>query len=94
MPLSLARPASEFQNRLVQTAVDPFTDGIVCRVTKISPARVASGLQSTKKNKPVNPAGYPRRSYFSYPAYYAIGEQVHGSLDERILKFGSWSSKR
>ena len=42
MPLSLARPASEFQNRLVQTAVDPFTDRIVCRVTKISPARVAS----------------------------------------------------
>ena len=56
MPLSLARPASEFQNRLVQTAVDPFTDGIVCRVTKISPARVASGLQSTKKKtNPLTP---------------------------------------
>ena len=39
---SLARSASRFQNRLVQTAVDPFTDRIVCRVTKISPARVAS----------------------------------------------------
>ena len=49
---SLARSPSQFQNRLVQTAVDPFTDRIVCRVTKISPARVASGLQST--NKPVS----------------------------------------
>ena len=49
MPLSLARPASEFQNRLVQTAVDPFTDRIVCRVTKISPVRVDSGPQSTNK---------------------------------------------
>ena len=47
-----------------------------------------------KKNKPVNPAGYPRRAYFSYPTYYAIGERVHGSLDEPILNFGSWSRKR
>ena len=38
--------------RLFRTAVDPFTDRIVRRVTKISPARVASGLQST--NKPVS----------------------------------------
>ena len=38
---SLARSASRFQNRLVQTAVDPFTDRIVCRVTKMSPGRVA-----------------------------------------------------
>ena len=52
---SLARSASRFQNRLVQTAVDPFTDRIVCRVTKISPARVASALQST--NKPVSYLG-------------------------------------
>ena len=44
MLLSIARPASEFQTRLVQTAVDPFTDRIVCRVTKISLARVASGV--------------------------------------------------
>ena len=43
MLLFLARPASEFQTRLVQTVVDPFTDRVVCRVTKISPARVASG---------------------------------------------------
>ena len=42
MLLSLARTASEFRTRLVQTAVEPFTDRIVCRVTKISPARVAS----------------------------------------------------
>ena len=88
MPLSLARPASEFQNRLLQTAVDPFTDRIVCRVTKISPARVASGLQVDKKNKPVNPAGYPRWAYFSCPTYYAIGERVHGSLDEPIGMHG------
>ena len=40
---------------LVQTAVDPFTNHIVCWVTKISPARVASGLQST--NKPVSSLG-------------------------------------
>ena len=51
------------------------------------------GLQSTKKNKPVSPVGYPRRAYFSYPTNYAIGEWVHGSLDEPILKFGSWSAR-
>ena len=39
---SLARSACEFRTRLVQTGVDLFTDGIVCRVTKMSPARVAS----------------------------------------------------
>ena len=39
-------------------------------------------------------AGYPRRAYFSYPTYYAIGERVHGSLDERNSKLGSRSSKR
>ena len=48
MLLSLAQLASDFRTRL-QTAVDPFTDRIVCRVTKISPVRVASGLQSTRK---------------------------------------------
>ena len=32
--------------------------------------------------------GYPRRAYFSYPKYYAIGERVHGSFDEPILKPG------
>ena len=47
--LSLARSASEFRTRLFQTAVDSFTDRIVCRVTRISPARVGSGLQSTNK---------------------------------------------
>ena len=52
MLLSLARSASEFRSGLFQTAVDPFTDRIVCRVTKISPARVASGLQSTNKQTP------------------------------------------
>ena len=31
-------------------------------------------------------AVYLRRAYFSYPTYYAIGERVHGSLDEPILK--------
>ena len=36
---ALARSASEFRTRL--SAVDQFTDCIVCRVTKISPARVA-----------------------------------------------------
>ena len=41
MLLSLARSASEFRTRLFQTALDPFTDRIVCRVTKISPGRVA-----------------------------------------------------
>ena len=52
MLLSLARSASEFRSGLFQTAVDPFTDRIVCRVTKMSPARVASGLQSTNKQTP------------------------------------------
>ena len=42
MLLFFARPASKFRTRLFQTALDPFTDRIVCRVTKISPARVAS----------------------------------------------------
>ena len=46
---SLARSASKFQTRLVQTAMDPFTDRIVFRVTKISPARVDSSPQSTNK---------------------------------------------
>ena len=44
MLLSLARSASQFRIGFVQTAVDPFADRIVCRVTKISPARVASVL--------------------------------------------------
>ena len=77
MPLSLARPASEFQNRLVQTAVD--LDRIVCRVTKISPARVASGVNGFVFFCRLQAAGYPRWAYFSYPTYYAIGERVHGS---------------
>ena len=94
MPLSLARPASEFQNTLVQTAVDLFTNRIVCRVTKIRPARVASGVNRFVFFCRLQAAGYPRWAYFSYPTYYAIGERVHGSLDEPILKFGSWSSKR
>ena len=46
---SLTRLAFKFRTRLVQTAMDPFTDSIVCQVTKISPARVASSLQSTNK---------------------------------------------
>ena len=29
-------------------------------------------------------AGFPRRAYFSYPTYYAIGERVHGSLEELV----------
>ena len=41
MLLFFARSASKFRTRLFQTALDPFTDRIVCRVTKISPARVA-----------------------------------------------------
>ena len=49
MLLSLARSASEFLTRLIQTAMDPFTNRIVCRVTKISLARVANGLQLTNK---------------------------------------------
>ena len=55
MLLSLARSASQFRIGCVQTAMDPFADRIVCRVTKISPARVASVLQST--NKPVSSPG-------------------------------------
>ena len=35
--LSLARSASEFRTRLFQTAVDSFTDRIVCRVTRNKP---------------------------------------------------------
>ena len=49
MLLSLARSASEFLTRLIQTAMDPFANRIVCRVTKISLARVANGLQLTNK---------------------------------------------
>ena len=52
---SLAWSASEFLTRLIQTAMDPFTDCIVCRVTKISLGRIANGLQST--NKPVSSPG-------------------------------------
>ena len=53
--LSPVWSASQFRIGFVQTAVDPFADRIVCRVTKISPARVASVLQST--NKPVSSPG-------------------------------------
>ena len=53
-----------------------------------------SAARSRQTNKPVSPAGYAHRAYFSYPTYYAIGELVHGSLDEPSLKFGSRSSKR
>ena len=42
-------PNFELRCRLFQTAVDRFIDRIVCRVTKISPGRVASGLQSTNR---------------------------------------------
>jgi len=59
MLLSLTRSASQFQNMPIQTAVDPFTDRIVCRVIKISLVRVASGLQST--NKPVSSLGPLKR---------------------------------
>ena len=52
---SLAQSASELLTRLIQTAVDPFTDRIVCRVTKIRLVRVANGLQLT--NKPVSSPG-------------------------------------
>ena len=37
-------------------------------------------------------AGYPRRAYFSYPTYYAIGERVHGSLDEPNIR--NWEADR
>ena len=53
MLLSVARSASEFRTGLFQTDVDPFTDRIACRVTKISPARVASGLQSDNQTNPL-----------------------------------------
>ena len=49
---SLALSASKLLIRLVQTAVDPFTNRIVYQVTKISPARVANDLPST--NKPIS----------------------------------------
>ena len=60
---SLARSASEFLTRLIQTAVDPFTDRIVCWVTKISLARAVNGLQST--NEPVSsPGGVVKTALF------------------------------
>ena len=75
--------------------MDPFTDFIVCRVTKISPVRVASGVNEFVFFVDCRPlATLACRAYFSYPTYYVIGERVNGSLDEPILKFGSWSSKR
>ena len=49
---SLAWSASKLLIRLVQTAIDPFTNRIVYQVTKISPARVANDLLST--NKPIS----------------------------------------
>ena len=49
---SLAWSASKLLIRLVQTAVDPFTNHIVYQVTKVSPARVANDLPST--NKPIS----------------------------------------
>ena len=50
--LSLARSASEFRTTVGSPKLPwyPFTDRILCRVTKISPARVASALQSTNKS--------------------------------------------
>ena len=50
--LSLARSASEFRTTVGSSKLPwyPFTDRILCRVTKISPARVASALQSTNKS--------------------------------------------
>ena len=128
---SLAWSASKLLIRLVQTAVDPFTNRIVYQVTKISPARVANDLLST--NKPISSpsplerfrfifefvntfpvdfnwfietmrswqnllrgpwelmslfvncrplATLARLIFNSYTTYYAIGERVHGSLDE------------
>ena len=53
----------------------------------------AAGSRQTNKHT-VSPAGYPRRAYFSYPTYYAIGERVQGSLEEPSSKFGSRSSKK
>ena len=50
--LSLARSASEFRTTVGSSKLPwyPFTDRILCRVTNISPARVASALQSTNKS--------------------------------------------
>ena len=50
--LSLARSASEFRTTVGSSKLPwyPFTDRILCRVTKISPPRVASALQSTNKS--------------------------------------------
>ena len=39
-------------------------------------------------------AGYPHWAYFSYLTYYAIGEQVHRSMDEPSSIFGSQSLLR
>ena len=52
MLLSLARSASEFRTTVGSSKLPwyPFTDRILCRVTKIRPARVASALQSTNKS--------------------------------------------
>ena len=52
MLLSLARSASEFRTSVGFSKLPwyPFTDRILYRVTKISPARVANFLQSTNKS--------------------------------------------
>ena len=50
--LSLARSASKFRTTVGSSKLPwyPFTDRILCRVTNISPARVANALQSTNKS--------------------------------------------
>ena len=52
MLLSLARSASEFRTTVGSSKLPwyPFIDRILCRVTKISPARVASAPRSTNKS--------------------------------------------
>ena len=96
--LSLAQSASQFQTRLFQTAVDPFTDHIVCRVTKISPARVARGLQST--NTPVSSLGPLERVCPDCIVYIDQSKSTGNVFTNSKIKIafnllhGSWSEFR
>ena len=96
--LSLAQLASQFQTRLFQTAVDPFTDHIVCQVTKISLARVARGLQLT--NTPVSFLGPLERVCPDCIVYIDQSKSTGNVFTNSKIKIafnllhGSWSEFR
>ena len=96
--LSLAQLASQFQTRLFQTAVDPFTDHIVCQVTKISLARVARGLQLT--NTPVSSLGPLERVCPDCIVYIDQSKSTGNVFTNSKIKIafnllhGSWSEFR